>query len=160
MGAYHHLCFQGRRFCLWKMFWDLIQTQASGVPSGGVGLTKQLEMLCWAVVWAANTVALRWSAENSVGLCLQGELSLDRYLIQRFANSGIGAASEWSTKPIALRTVSSGGGTVADKHWCVQAASCKEVLLPLPALFDYDTILLIMLVSEQTVFAADFRPVL
>lgn len=50
---------------------------------------------------------------------------------------------------------------MADKYLCVQAASCKEVLLPLPALFDYDTTPpLIMLVSEQTVFAEDFRPIL
>lgn len=146
MGAYHHLCFQGRSFCLKdvlrfdtdtsKWFCDL-----SLVPSGDVGLMKQLEMLCWAVVWAATTVARSRSNENLIGLCLQGEPSLGRYLIQRFTNSGIGAASEWSTKPITLLTVSSGGGIVADKHQCVQAASCKEVLLPLPALLDYDTIL-------------------
>lgn len=99
-------------------------------------------------------------SENLVGLCVQGEPSLSKYLIQRFKNNGIDARRllQWSTKTITFLPVSSGGGAVTDKHLCVQAASCKGVLLPLPALFNYDTTLLITLVSEQTVFAEDFRP--
>lgn len=36
-------------------------------------------------------VALSRINENLVGLCLQGELSLGKYLIQRFTNNGIDA---------------------------------------------------------------------
>lgn len=54
------------------------------VPSGCVGLMKQLEMLWCAVIGVATGAALGAINENLVGLHVQGEPSLGKYLIQRF----------------------------------------------------------------------------
>ena len=88
------------------------------------------------MIGAATAVVLGRINENLVGLCLQGEPSLGKYLMQRFTDNGIDGRRLLQRGPLKtslclLCPLDEAQWLI--KHLCLQATTCREVLVPLPA---------------------------
>lgn len=147
MGTYRHPCFQGRNFCLRCAKIWYRHRRADLWPRSGLFWLPGLEYS--AVIGAATTVTEGRITENLVRLCLQGEMNIwsSGYLIQSSTNNGVGARRLLRSGP--------------QKPSLCLPCPLEEMQWPPASLTQLRyNLLLIMLFSEQTVFAEDFRPVL